>query len=729
MRQIPVGSTIGEGGSSLSGGQRNRVSLARALYSRTKLVLLDDVLSGLDSQTERLVFNRVLGPHGLLKTNRCTTLLATNSKRWLSCADSIIVLEHGRKTLQGRPEELAGKLGTATIARSLVGSEDAFASTKSFSADAARPISSEKAASAHLRPDSEVYKQYFKSFGAYYTAFYFALLITSVGAVQMQSVWLKWWAAAEVQSHSELTVQVLVFLAISCAAIACLALLLGYSLLGLLVRSSLHLHARQWSALMKVKYVAWITQNVGGIINRFSQDIMIIDTQLAMAFINTAMQVCTSIASTVLLIVATPYIGAVVPFLCAIFWAIQRVYLRTSKQLRTIDLEAKAPLCAHFLQSASGLTTIQAFGWSEAYREKNTQLLRESQVPYYLLASVQNWLSLVLNLVVAGLATAVVSIALNLEGLDSGYFGLALTGIMDIGFYFEVLVTSWTSLETSLGAVARMNCFIDGLPAQREGRVLPSLSWPEKGEVVIRNLTASYQQGASASPTLNNINLHIKPGQKIAICGRTGSGKSSIVSTIFGLLNITSGCVLVDDEEVSLLEPSALCSAIMLLTQDPYFIQGSIRENLLLNGTHTVSDDVIFSALEKTGLKDKLCMATGAGSSVIDRPLVPQDILTKGEMQLFAISRALLSDSKIMILDEPTSGLDHEADQIVQRVLWDHCTAGNRTMICIAHKLHSIIDFDTVVVVDAGHIVETGAPSALAKNEGSMFAQILSQSS
>lgn len=129
---------------------------------------------------------------------------------------------------------------------------------------------------------------------------------------------------------------------------------------------------------MKVTYVSWITQSIGGVINRFSQDVMIIDTQLANAFINTAMQVCTSIASTVLLIVATPYIGIAVPFLCAIFWVIQHVYLRTSKQLRTLDLEAKAPLCAHFWQSASGLASIKAFGWTEDYREMNIQLLRRA---------------------------------------------------------------------------------------------------------------------------------------------------------------------------------------------------------------------------------------------------------------------------------------------------------------------------------------------------------------
>ncbi|THW98759.1 P-loop containing nucleoside triphosphate hydrolase protein [Aureobasidium pullulans] len=395
MQHMSKGSTVGEGGSSLSGGQKNR---------------------------------------------------------------------KGHDTLQGNPSELGEKLGIVSVSEKVLRIDTTILLADSAAA-LINPLPTEtKSPVSRLRPDSEVYSQYFKSFGFYYTALYFALLALYVGSIQMQSVWLKWWAAAETTAASKLRVQASVFTAISCIAILLSISLFGYSLLSLLARSSLHLHVRQWEALMKVTYVAWITQSIGGVINRFSQDVMIIDTQLANAFINTAMQVCTSIASTVLLIVATPYIGIAVPFLCAIFWVIQHVYLRTSKQLRTLDLEAKAPICAHFLQSASGLASIKAFGWTEDYREMNIQLLRNSQVPYYLLASVQNWLALVLNLVVAGLATAVVSIAFNLKDLDTGYLGLALTGIMDIGFHFEILIQSWTSLETSLGAVARMNQFVNELP-------------------------------------------------------------------------------------------------------------------------------------------------------------------------------------------------------------------------------------------------------------------------
>ncbi|KAI4728835.1 P-loop containing nucleoside triphosphate hydrolase protein [Aureobasidium sp. EXF-10728] len=729
MQDMRVGATIGNGGSSLSGGQRNRVSLARAVYSREKFVLLDDPLTGLDTHTETTVFTRVFGSRGLFKTNGCTVVLATSSRHWSSYSDYTVVLEHGETITHDSPERLDDNAGnTEAQPHLLFGDTPSSEPFRSKSAFENRPVDiAQPETASRLGSDLEVYKQYLRSFGLYHTILYFALLVISVAAVQGQSVWLKKWSAAEVRGHAGLTIHILTFTAISCAAMACLTLLFHFSMLNLLPRASLNLHARQWNALMRVKFVAWVGKDVGATINRFSQDIMIIDTQLAMAFSNTTMQVCMSTASIVLLVVATPYIGAVIPVLCAIFWAVQRVYLRTSKQLRTLDLEAKAPLCKHFLQSVSGLTTIKSFGWSESYRDINTRLLRASQIPYYLLASAQNWLSLVLNLIVAGLATLVVSIAFNLTGLDSGYFGLALTGIMDLGFYFEVLITSWTSLETSLGAIARMNQFVREMPEGGRDGVMPSSSWPAHGELSIQNLTASYSEDFGASPILQNIDLRIRPGEKLAICGRTGSGKSSIVAAIFGLLRVVSGNITIDGLETKSLNPKVLRSAIMLVTQDPYFIPGTIRQNILLHEARPVSDSEVMSALGKTKLLDKL-NTFGRESNILDMVLVASDMLTRGEMQLFIIARALLSSSKILVLDEPTSGLDHESDEIVRRVLWEHCTATNRTMITIAHKLQSIIDFDTVVVLSGGRIEEMDEPSKLAETPGSMFARLLSQS-
>ncbi|THY94922.1 hypothetical protein D6C92_04649, partial [Aureobasidium pullulans] len=249
-----------------------------------------------------------------------------------------------------------------------------------------------------------------------------------------------------------------------------------------------------------------------------------------------------------------------------------------------------------------------------------------------------------------------------------------------------------------------MNQFVNELPQEAEGKIAPSTSWPERGrgEINIQNLTASYSIDPAASSVLKDISLYIKAGEKVAICGRTGSGKSSIISAIFGLLRTTSGTITIDDLDTTSVRASTLRAGIMLLTQDPDFVNGSIRQNLLLHRAPEIADDTIVSALERTGLSVKLGLHKGESSvsDILDNLLVPEDMLTKGEMQLFAITCAILSTSKILILDEPTSGLDAASDQIVQRVLWEHCTARD------------------LVVVNEGRIVEKGKPSELARTEG-----------
>ncbi|KAF4551451.1 ABC transporter-like protein 10 [Elsinoe fawcettii] len=712
---------IGNDGSSLSGGQRNRISLARAVYSREKFVVLDDVLSGLDANTETLVFTRIFGPGGIFGSLGCTVVMATHSRRWMSYANQVFLLEAGSLTTL-KPSFAVDNKADPSAAGSDEGQSDGSETDSTpKTCKAVRPKSSApEQAAAQERPDSEVYQQYLRSFGLPNGVTFFTLLVTSAAAVQMQSIWLKWWAAAIVTTQYELGVYAGVFVAIGFLAMLGLASLLAFSVLALLIRSSLYLHARQWTALMKVKFAAWVKQDIGEVVNRFSQDIMVIDTMLAMAFLNTTTQLCTSLAGTIILIVATPYIGAAVPFLLAMFWVIQSIYLRTSKQLRVLDLEAKAPLCSHFLETKSGLTSIKAFGWVEPYRQRCQRLLLTSQTPYYLLASVQNWLSLVLNLAVAGLATVLVSIAVSLEGIDTGYFGLALTGIMDLGFNFEVLVVSWTSLETSLGAIARMNEFVRNMTQERGEGVTPPSSWPGRGEISIRDLTASYSLDPAGPMTIKDVTIQIAPGDKIAFCGRTGSGKSSTAAAILGLLEVDNGGIYIDDVDLSLVSSDRVRSAITTVTQDPHLRKGTLRDNLI-DPSSPVADETILSLLGDIGLHDKiqsLSDASPTDTAILDMLISPEETFTRGEMQLLALVRAMLTTTKILILDEPTSSLDHVTDERVLAVLEKHLSETKRTVICIAHRLNSVLNYDKVVVLDKGCIAETGKPSELAEQEG-----------
>ncbi|KAH0354202.1 P-loop containing nucleoside triphosphate hydrolase protein, partial [Aureobasidium melanogenum] len=730
FQELPDGidTRVGNDGTALSGGQKNRISLARAIYSRRSLVLLDDVLSGLDTRTERLVFNRVLGPQGILRKMRSTVVLATHAIGWLRYADTILVLEDGKLVYQGAP----GNAPASFIRQHAGIPEQDPEEDIDNTSPAEIPIkksrsSSVSSSTAKTVSNWQLYKDYFRSFGTLGLTS-FTLLIIGFSVLQcVQQLVLKWWAGAEVTSSSGLGKWVGILGAITVAFVVVVFLTLYVGFIYMFPRSSLYLHVKQFTALVKVRYSAWGGKETGSIANRFSQDISIIDMQLGNALLNVMAGTTDVIAMASIIIVATPFIAATLPVLALVFWVIQNIYLRTGKQLRIMDLEAKAPLCTHFLETVTGVATIKSFGWAKAYREKNEKLLEESQTPYYLLESVQNWLTLVLNLVVAGLATVTMAIVVKLRASrDAGYVALALINIMDIGPILEMLVVAWTQLETSMGAIARMKEFIESTPEEEQGKVNPPSDWMTEGSISITNLEASYSD--TAPSTIKNINLQIKHGQKIAICGRTGSGKSSLASAVFGLLHISSGSLKIDGIDITTVSQELLRSKMIALPQDPYFTSGTVRENLSLRATDTKrSDAEMLASLSRVGLLSKFStLAEAEGSTwqtALDVILNPDDMLTKGQTQLFAMARAILSSGSIVLVDEATSGLDHETEATVQKLLREEF--GGKTVIAIAHHLQTIVDFDVVVVLDGGRIAEVGVPGELREKEGSLFGELL----
>lgn len=390
FQELPDGidTRVGNDGTALSGGQKNRISLARAVYSRRPLVLLDDVLSGLDTRTERLVFNRVLGPQGFLRKMKSTVVLATHAIGWLRYADTVLVIEDGKLVYQGGPKDAPASFIRRHAGFTEQDSEEDFDNTSPAELTTKTSRSSSVSSStAKSVSNWQLYKDYFKSFGTLGLAS-FTLLIIGFSVLQcVQQLVLKWWAGAEVTSPSGLGKWIGILGAITLAFVAVVFLTLFVGFIYMFPRSSVYLHVKQFTALVKVRYSAWGGKETGSIANRFSQDIAIIDMQLGNALLNVMAGTTDVIAMASIIIVATPFIAATLPVLALVFWVIQNIYLRTGKQLRIMDLEAKAPLCTHFLETVTGVATIKSFGWAKAYREKNEKLLEESQTPYYLLES------------------------------------------------------------------------------------------------------------------------------------------------------------------------------------------------------------------------------------------------------------------------------------------------------------------------------------------------------
>jgi ATP-binding cassette, subfamily C (CFTR/MRP), member 1 len=303
---------------------------------------------------------------------------------------------------------------------------------------------------------------------------------------------------------------------------------------------------------------------------------------------------------------------------------------------------------------------------------------------------------------------------------------------MDLGVYLRIVVEAWTELETSLSAVARIRHFADRTPIEQDQSKSEdvSVSWPQNGAIEFADFVASYSEGGL--PVINGINLAIREGEKIGICGRTGSGKSSLVSTLFGLLHQQSGNITIDGMKTDTVPLSKLREAIIALPQEPFFLYGTVRENLFpWHSSPTrihISDIDMVEALKRVNLLEKLTIASNAAgySSPLLLPLEPDALFSQGEKQLFCLARATLMTGKIVVLDEATSNVDRATDARMQEIVRD-CFR-NRTVLAVAHRLETILDFDRVVVMDKGQIVEIGQPAVLMTTGESRFRALVESS-
>ncbi|KAF1934459.1 P-loop containing nucleoside triphosphate hydrolase protein [Didymella exigua CBS 183.55] len=681
--ELPNGDAtlVGSSAMALSGGQKNRISLARAVYSRRPVVIVDDILSGLDSTTEKLVFSRVFGPEGLLREINSTVVIATHSIRWTAQSDKIVVMSKGSIIAHGSHESL---LQTPELWETFCLPHEEAVFAEEQRPDHSSTLDSEKKEVAEIATVPELEKKdyrrkgesgtllyYLKGVGKTRTVIYFILMTSAYTLNAVQFIWVQKLLKDSV-SVVLFCRSISIFTAISLVAFFLVGLFLTYFFVILCPRSGLQMHARQLSVFMKAHFTAIVTKDVGDIINLFSQDTVIVDRLLPILSLNISTGFVEQTKNCIILTAATPPILVVIPFFVAIGYAVQHFYLRTSRQLRHLDLEAKAPLCTNFLETLSGSATIRAFGWFAAFESRNSKLLLQSQAPYYLLQDTQNWLSLVLDLMVAGIVSILVGLALLFRAkIDPGFVALALVGVMDLGFGIRILVLAWTEVETAMSAVTRIRLFLEN--TSQEPISYSDFSdplWPSEGAVHFRNVSSSYTPDINVPATLRSIDLKICAGEKIGICGRTGSGKSSLIATLLGLMHQTTGEILIDGVSTTTLPLSTLRTRIISLTQEPFFLEKSVRENLV-PWTHTSglydkteieqqslapSDDDMICALQKCGIWEKLAAAAPEVESGLAVSLATVDsLLSEGEKQLFCLARAILHPGKLVLLDEATS--------------------------------------------------------------------------
>lgn len=479
--------------------------------------------------------------------------------------------------------------------------------------------------------------------------------------------------------------------------------------------SATYLHEKLLITVENAPLSFLTSTDTGKILNRFSNDLSIIDSELPVAGLVVANNVFMTITQAILICVSASYFSIVLPFVLLAMYLLQKFYLCTSRQIRLMDLETKAPLYSNFLETLSGLITIRAFGWTHEMKKRNMDFLDASQRPFYFLYCIQVWLVLVIDLLVAALAVILVLLIVKLRqsSTDAGFVGLALVNIMSFNMTLSTVIINSTATETSLGAISRIKSFVASTSSENrpeESQAVP-MDWPSKGDIIISNVSASYALGQS--PALYNINLTITAGQKLGICGPSGAGKSSFIALLLHMLEVNAGAITIDGMNLLTIPRQLLRERLTVIPQEPIFIAGTIRQNLDI--MNLGKDDVAAeAALNKVGLWSIVTKAGG-----LDAPMEPEDLLSHGQRQLFCLARAMLKCSQILIIDEATASVDLQTEKVMQQIISDHFT--NCTIIAVAHRLQTIRDFDKIAVFENGSVVEYGEPDTLIVKEGGKF--------
>ncbi|EHK46031.1 multidrug resistance-associated protein [Trichoderma atroviride IMI 206040] len=753
---------IGSNGVSLSGGQKQRVSMARALYSDSKLFLFDDTLSGLDADTEEQVFQRVFATNGLIRRRNATAVLSTHAVRHLPSADHIVALNHdGLIVEQGIFDDLdslGGYVQSLEVqvnkkpSENLPSDSSSVLSTAEKSEESAvvtartPPPAMWSATDEHSRKtrDWSVYKHYAGSMKSI-TLLSFLLVGIALGFFfNFPQIWLNFWSADVTSAHRahSQAYWIGIYSFFQVLSLACIGIICAILFISMTAQSGTALHHQTLRTVIRAPLRFFTTVDAGIVTNLFSQDISLVDIELPQALLNVMAELCMSIGMAVVVATASPYIAISYPFVVALMWLIQNVYLSTSRQLRLLDLETKSPLYTHFTDTVTGVATLRAFGWAQESLGFNLGLLDNSQRPAYLLAMVQHCLTFFLSAVVTVLATLVVVLVTQVKAVTgAGFAGASMVSLMSLGDYVSNLIRMYTLLEISIGAVSRLKSFRETvLPesSPEEDAMLPPL-WPLHGSLEIKDVSASYNNelnqslqledsdGTDATDlVLRNVSMSIAPGEKIAICGRSGSGKSSFLLLLLRLLDPLPACadgITIDNVSLNRVNRSILRQRVIAVPQDSIFFPDghSFRTNLDPYNLSTDSDCT--EVLQSVGLWQAVEDNGGLNGSL------STSMLSHGQRQLFGFARAILRRrirgsaardiGGLLLLDEVGSSVDKDTDRTIQRLIRDEFT--RYTTIAISHRLDAIMDFDRVIVMDKGRVVESGRPRELVKRDEGAF--------
>lgn len=772
---LPAGdmTEIGERGITLSGGQKARINLARSVYKKKDIYLFDDVLSAVDSRVGKHIMDECLT--GMLANK--TRILATHQLSLIERASRVIVLGTDGQVDIGTVDELkarnqtlinllqfssqnsekedeeqeavvAGELGQLKYESEVKELTELKKKTTEMSqtANSGKIVADGHTSSKEERAVNsislKIYREYIKAavgkWGFIALPLYAILVVGTTFCSLFSSVWLSYWTENKFKNRPPSFYMGLYSFFVFAAFIFMNGQFTILCAMGIMASKWLNLRAVKRILHTPMSYID--TTPLGRILNRFTKDTDSLDNELTESLRLMTSQFANIVGVCVMCIVYLPWFAIAIPFLLVIFVLIADHYQSSGREIKRLEAVQRSFVYNNLNEVLGGMDTIKAYRSQERFLAKSDFLINKMNEAGYLVVVLQRWVGIFLDMVAIAFALIITLLCVTRAfPISAASVGVLLTYVLQLPGLLNTILRAMTQTENDMNSAERLVTYATELPLEasyRKPEMTPPESWPSMGEIIFENVDFAYRPGLPI--VLKNLNLNIKSGEKIGICGRTGAGKSTIMSALYRLNELTAGKILIDNVDISQLGLFDLRRKLAIIPQDPVLFRGTIRKNL--DPFNERTDDELWDALVRGGAiaKDDLPEVklqkpdeNGTHGRMhkfhLDQAVEEEGSnFSLGERQLLALTRALVRQSKILILDEATSSVDYETDGKIQTRIVEEF--GDCTILCIAHRLKTILNYDRILVLEKGEVAEFDTPWTLFSQEDSIFRSMCSRS-
>ncbi|XP_005439140.2 ATP-binding cassette sub-family C member 10 isoform X1 [Falco cherrug] len=763
---LPAGdqTQVGENGVTLSGGQKARIALARAVYQEKELYLLDDPLAAVDADVANHLMRKCI--LGVLKHK--TRILCTHRTEFLEKADALLLIDNGRIVKTGTPADILPLVEAFPKFKDMDKRRKDEAPDEQSQEEAVETEAEESTQNNHLVHKEEekkegavafqVYKAYWLAVGSCMALSILFSLLLMQASRNISDWWLSHWISSmsqaanssvmvcaasspspellfsvvglvspiqalditPVPSNASMDVNFYLIVYGSIAGANSLFTILRAFLFAYgTIRAAAVIHNRLLQRALKATVTFFDTTPTGRILNRFSSDLYCVDDSLPFILNIFLANMYGLLGMLVIITYGLPWIGLVLLPLAALYFSIQRYYRRTSRELKRLYSVTLSPIYTHFSETLSGLSSIRAMRATRRFELENELRLEQNQRCLFASNTAMQWLDIRLQMIGVAVVTAIAGIAIiqhQKQLGNPGLVGLSLSYALSVTNLLSGLISSFTLTETMMVSVERTEEYTTDIPMEPQDKLLQvAADWPSQGLLEFQKVVLAYREGLPNA--LDGVSFTIYPREKVGIVGRTGSGKSTLFLALFRMLELKSGRILLDGVDSKLVGLEELRSRLAIIPQDPFLFSGSIRENLDPQGKRT--DAELHEVLEQCHLQDAVTQMGGLDSELGERG----KSLSVGQRQLVCLARALLTQAKVLCIDEATASVDQKTDQLLQQTIRQRFA--DKTVLTIAHRLNTILDSDRVLVMQAGRVAELDSPTHLSQKDGSLFQCLL----